>query len=114
MVACTATLNTLAADYAAAGTWIGLTTGNPGTGTTPQHEATGGSYARVQTTWSAYGVGTQNGTTVTIQAPAGIYTNAFIASASTGNNMTDNIAFSTPITLLVAGQITFTLSYTQT
>lgn len=113
MVNCVATLNTIAADYAGVGTWIGLTTGSPGTGTTPLHEATGGSYARAQTTWSSETTGVQNGTAVTINAPAGTYTNAFIASASTGNNMTDNLAFSPPITLLAAGQIIFTPTYTQ-
>jgi hypothetical protein len=91
-----------------------LTTGAPGTGTTPTHEASGGSYAREQTTWSSETTGVQQGTQVTISAPAGTYTNAFLASSSTGNNMTDNLAFASPITLLVAGQITFTPTYTQT
>ena len=114
MVVCTAQLNALAADYAADGAWIGLTTGPPGTGTTPANEASGGSYARVQTTWSSETTGVQQGTPVTISAPAGIYTNAFLASAATGNNMIDNITFATPITLLAAGQITLTPIYTQT
>src|ERR1700722_5954167 len=113
MVNCVATLNTIAADYAGVGTWIGLTTGAPGTGTTPENEATGGSYARVQTTWSSETTGIQQGTAVTISAPAGTYSNAFTASASTGNNMTDNLAFSPPITLVAAGQIIFTPKFTQ-
>lgn len=114
MVNCTATRVALAGDFAALGTWIGLTTGAPGTGTTPASEASGGSYARAETTWSSEGAGVYQGTPVTISAPAGVYTNAFIASASTGNNMFDNLAFNPPITLLAAGQIIFIPIYTQT
>ena len=114
MVNCTATLNTLAGDFTGLGRWIGLTTGAPGTGTAPANEASGGSYARAETTWSSETTGVYQGTQVTISAPAGTYTNAFIASGATGNNMIDNLAFGTPITLLAAGQITLTPTYTQT
>lgn len=117
MVNCVATLNNLASTYAGYGSWIGLATGNPGTGTTPANEATGGSpaYARVQTTWSAGTTGVQNGTSVTINAAAGTYTFVIIASASTlsSANMTDNCSI-TSITLGSQGQIVVAPTYTQT
>lgn len=115
MVACTATLNTLAADYAGLGADIGLATGNPGSTTTPANEATGGSpaYARVATTWSAGSTGVQNGTAVTINVAAGTYTYMILCSSLTGNNMVDNCAI-TSVVMSAQGQIVVTPTYTQT
>jgi hypothetical protein len=115
MVACTATLNSLAAAYAGYGRWIGVCTGNPGTGTTPAHEAAGGSpaYARIETTWSAETTGVQNGTSVVVALPPGVYTYMLIASAVSGNTMTDNISFPA-VTQIAQGNMVFEPSYTQT
>jgi hypothetical protein len=115
MVVCTATLNTLAADYAALGNWVGLATGNPGTTSTPSNEASGGSpaYARIQTTWSAGTTGVQNGTAVTINVAAATYSYVLIASASSGNNMQDNNTI-TNVVMGAQGQIVVTPTYTQT
>lgn len=115
MVTCTATLNSLAAAYAGYGTYIGLATGAPGTTATPSNEATGGSpaYARKQTTWSAGTTGVQNGTAVTIDVAAATYTYMLVASAVSGNNMTDNASI-TSVTMGAQGQIVVTPTYTQT
>jgi hypothetical protein len=115
MVACTATLNTLAADYAALGTFVGLATGAPGATATPANEATGGSpaYARVATTWSAGTTGVQNGTAVTINVAAGTYTYMILASSGSGNNQIDNCAI-TSVVMSAQGQIVVTPTYTQT
>lgn len=115
MVTCTATLNTLAADYAALGNWIGLATGAPGTALTPSNEATGGSpaYARKQTTFSAGTTGVQNGTAVTIDVAAATYTYMLVASSSSGNNQQDNATI-TSVVMGAQGQIVVTPSYTQT
>lgn len=52
-----------------AATWISMHTADPGsTGTS---EVTGGSYARVQTTWSAASAASKAGSQVTINIPAG-------------------------------------------
>lgn len=117
MVTSTATLNTLASTYAGLGTWIGLATGAPGTGTTPSNEASGGSpaYARKQTTWSAGTTGVQNGTAVTIDVAAATYTYMILASAATTGaaNMVDNASI-TSVVMGAQGQIVVTPSYTQT
>lgn len=115
MVTCVAALNTLAADYAGLGNWIGLATGAPGTSATPANEASGGSpaYARIQTTWSAGTTGVQNGTAVTINVQAATYTYMLTASSSSGNNMADNASI-TAVTMGAQGQIVVTPTYTQT
>ena len=51
-----------------AGTYISLHSASPGT--TGANEISGGSYARVQTTWSASGSGSKAGSQVTINVPA--------------------------------------------
>ena len=50
------------------GTYISLHTGSPGT--SGANEVTGGSYARVQTTWSSSSGGSKAGSQVTINVPA--------------------------------------------
>ena len=76
-------------------------------------EATGGSYARVATTWSAASNGTSTGTQVTINVPAGTYTYVGLWDAATGGNFLDKVAI-TSTTLGAAGQILVTPTYTQT
>lgn len=115
MVTCTATLNTLASDYVALGSWIGLATASPGTTSTPTGEATSGSpaYARLATTWSAGSTGVQNGTAVTVNVSAATYTYMLVASSSAGNNMQDNVSI-TSVVMGAQGQIVVTPTYTQT
>lgn len=116
-IAVTTSKQTMANSYAAAATWVGVATGNPGSTTTPANEATGGSpaYARQQTTWTAGSGGIQNGSAVTINAAAATYTFALLASAATTGaaNMWDNVAV-TSTTLGGQGTLVVTPSYTQT
>lgn len=51
------------------GSWISLHSANPGT--TGASEISGGSYARIQTTWATASAGSQAGSQVTINVPAG-------------------------------------------
>jgi hypothetical protein len=111
-IAIAATRQALANTYATQGTYLGLTTGAPGTTSTPANEATGGGYARVATTWTAGSGGVQNGSATTINAAAGTYTYAILCSAATGATMVDNAAI-TSTTLSAAGQIVLTPTYTQ-
>lgn len=121
MVTCTATLNTLAADYVALGSWVGLATAAPGTTSVPWTgsavpEATGGSpaYARLTTTWGASSTaGVQNGTAVTLNVSAATYTYMLVASSSSGNNMQDNASI-TSVVMGAQGQIVVTPTFTQT
>lgn len=54
----------------AAGTWISAHTADPGQ--TGANEVNGGTYARVQTTWSAAAGSSKAGTQVTLNIPAGV------------------------------------------
>src|ERR1039458_9260584 len=53
----------------AAATWISLHTADPGT--TGTSEVSGGTYARVQTTWGTAAASSMAGSQVTINVPAG-------------------------------------------
>ncbi|RPA65819.1 hypothetical protein EF294_03525 [Gordonia oryzae] len=112
MVAVTSTKQTLAAYYATLGPYFGLATGSPGATATPANEASGGSYARVATTWSAGSGGVMNGSAVTVNAQAGTYTYAIMCSGASGNNMIDNVAITSTV-LSAPGQIVLTPTYTQ-
>jgi len=111
-IAIATTRQNLADRYATLGTFFGLATGNPGTTTTPANEASGGSYARVATTWSSGSGGVVNGTAVTINANAGTYTHTPLCSAGSGANMIDWAAITSTV-LSAAGQIVLTPTYTQ-
>ena len=111
-IAVGSTRQSLAAAYAALGAYFGLATASPGTSATPANEASGGSYARVATTWTAGSNGVENGSAVTINAPIGTYTFAILASGLSGNNMIDNCSI-TSTQLTAAGQIVLTPTYTQ-
>lgn len=121
MVTCTATLNVLAADYTALGSWIGLATASPGATAAPwtgsaNPEAVSGSpaYARLTTTWSASSTaGVQNGTAVTLNVSAATYTYMLVASSSSGNSMVDNASI-TSVVMGAQGQIVVTPTFTQT
>ena len=104
----TATKNTLVDTLAALGAYVGLATGAPGSSATPANEASGGSYARVATTWGSTSGGSKPGSAVIINAQAGTYTHGFIASAASGNNQIDNAALSPNIVLNAPGQVVVT------
>lgn len=76
---------------AALGTYISLHTGDAST--TGANEATGGGYARVQTTWTADSTGTNTGSVVNISCAAGTYTQGGIWSASTSGTFVGSAAF---------------------
>lgn len=115
MVACTATLNSVASYYASLGDYIGLATGNPSSSTTPANEASGGSpaYARVPTVWSSGTTGVQNGEAVTINVAEGDYDFMLLCSGGSGNNQIDNCPITTVI-MSAQGQIVCNPVYTQT
>lgn len=113
MVAVATTRQTLADAFKALGAHFGLATGAPGSTSTPSNEASGGSYARVATTWTSGSGGALTGSAVTINANAGTYTHAILASASTGNTMIDNAAITSTV-LSAAGQIVLTPTFSLT
>ncbi|OZC55947.1 hypothetical protein CH276_27975 [Rhodococcus sp. 06-470-2] len=77
--------------YGSLGAFISLHTSDPGT--TGANEASGGSYARKQTTWTGGAVdGSIAGSAVTIPVAAGTYAWAGIWSAATGGTFVDKIA----------------------
>lgn len=93
------------------GTYISLHTADPGT--TGASEASGGSYARVATTWGTVTAGAVTGSQVTINVPTGTYTYFGIWSAATaGNWVTGGTITST--TMSSAGQINVTPTITVT
>jgi hypothetical protein len=114
-IAIATTRQNLADRYATLGTWIGVTTGAPGTTATPANEATGGSpaYARKQTTWTSSTGGVVNGSAVTIDVAAATYTHIILCSSATGANQIDN-ADVTDVVMSAQGQIVVTPTYTQT
>lgn len=73
------------------GTYISLHTGDAGT--TGASEATGGGYARVQTTWTAGSTGTNSGSVVNISCAAGTYVQGGIWSASSSGTFVGSAAF---------------------
>lgn len=76
---------------AALGAYISLHTGDAST--TGANEATGGGYARVQTTWTAGSTGTNTGSVVNISCAAGTYTQGGIWSALTTGTFVGSAAF---------------------
>lgn len=93
-LATSAIKNLLCDAYRANVTYISLHTGAPGT--TGANEATGGSpaYARKQTTWGAASAGVATGSQVSIDVPAGTFTDAGGWSAATGGTFFDRLAIS--------------------
>ena len=102
----------LADTYVQLGTFFGLATDDPGTTATPAHEASGGSYARVATTWSAGNGGSETGSKCTINAEPGTYTYAILCAMASGDNMIDNCGIDAT-TLSSPGQIVLSPIYGQ-
>lgn len=75
----------------ALGSWIAVYTA--AAGTTGANEATGGSYARQQTTWTSGTTGVVNGSAVIVPVPAGTYVEAGINSAVTAGTFVGSAAF---------------------
>jgi hypothetical protein len=98
------------------GNWIGVCTGPPGNTSTVLNEATGGSpaYARQQTTWTPGTNGTNTGSQVTLNLPAGTYSYGIICSASTGNTMIDWFTLQTPIVITAQTAVPITPSSSTT
>ncbi|WP_280465225.1 phage tail fiber protein [Nocardia brasiliensis] len=91
--------------------WVSLHTADPGT--TGASEASGGSYARVQGTWTSGTGGALTMPELTFNAPAGTFTHVGLNSASSGGSFYDKAALSPTITLGSAGTIKITPSFTQ-
>jgi len=97
----------------AAGTWISLHTADPGT--TGANEVAGGTYARVQTTWSAAATSSKPGTAVTINVPAGVtITHWGLNSASTAGTFQVGEALPASETYGSAGTYVLTPTLTAT
>lgn len=93
------------------GAWISLHTADPGT--TGASEASGGTYARVQTTWSPASGGSKPGSQVTINVPAGTYTYFGVWSAASGGTFSFGSPLNPPSqTFASAGTYGFTPSVT--
>lgn len=112
-IAVAATKQVLANAYAGIGTYLALCTADPGTTSTVGSEASGGSYARKQFSWTQTGGGVVTGSSVTFDVPAGTYTYVALCSAATGAAMFDKAQIS-PTTLGAAGKITVNVVFTQT
>jgi len=76
---------------AALGDWISMHTGAGGT--TGANEATGGGYAREQTSWTPDGTGTNEGIEVNIAVAAGTYVEGGIWSAVSAGTFVGSDAF---------------------
>lgn len=76
---------------AALGRYISVHTGAGGT--TGANEATGGSYARQQTTWTSGSTGTNAGSEVNIPVAAGTYVEGGIFSAVSSGTFVGSEAF---------------------
>ena len=107
------TRQALADKYGSLGKFLGLATADPGAAAAPANEASGGSYARVATTWGSETGGWEQGSACTINANPGSYTFAILCSAATGATMIDNSVIDTTI-LSTAGQIVLTPAFVQT
>lgn len=101
-----ATKETAALAITALGSWISLHTADPGT--TGTSEASGGGYARKQTTWTGGASdGSVPGSQVTVDVAAGTYTYFGVWSASTAGTFIGSVAI-TSTTLGATGQILVT------
>lgn len=108
----TATKEAIAVYFGTLGDYISLHTADPGsTGTS---EATGGSYARQQTTWAAGGSdGVITGSEVTFASiPAGTYTHAGVWSAASGGTFRGSATLSS-VTLSTTGDVRVTPTFTE-
>lgn len=112
-IAVPATKEALADAFVALGSWLSMHTGNPGI--TGANEATGGGYARKQTTWVADTTddGVRTGSTVEFDVPAGTYTHVGLWSASSAGAFVDYYDLPSDITMSVAGKIRVPVTFAQ-
>jgi hypothetical protein len=104
-------LNAATTAVKGAATFISLHTGNPGT--TGANEVTGGSYARVATTWGTVTGGSMTGTQVTINVPAGTtITNWGLWTLGSGGAFYDGGQLPTSVTYAIAGTYLITVTLT--
>lgn len=108
-----ASKNALAGKFATDATWIAITTASPGAGPAVSNEATGGGYARQQTTWGSASGGVVTGSQVTVPLAAGTYTHIAICTASTGSTLYEWYPLGTSLVLSVAGNVLVTPSFTE-
>jgi hypothetical protein len=106
------TRQSLADAYAMLGTFFGLATDDPGTTAAPVHEASGGSYARVATTWTSGAAGVETGSACIVNVNPGTYTFVILCKTATGDTMIDNSAMTTTF-LNGPGTIILNPAYTQ-
>lgn len=93
------------------GSYISLHTADPGT--TGASEVTGGTYARVQTTWAAAASGSKAGSQVTINVPTGVTITHFgVWSAATAGTFTFGAALSASQAFASAGSYAITVTIT--
>ena len=97
----------------AAATYISLHSADPGT--TGLNEISGGTYARVQTTWGTAAASSMAGSQVTIQVPAGI-TVAYwgVWTASSGPTYYEGGTLPASLPYIQAGTYLFTPTLTAT
>lgn len=109
----TSGLNALASGVTAAGTRISLHTADPGS--TGASEVTGGTYARVATTWGAPSSGSSAGSEVTLNVPASTtVTHWGLWSAATGGTFLFGGALAAPEAFGSAGTAKVTPTITAT
>lgn len=107
-----ATKESLATQFGTLGTYISLHTGDPGTAGTA-NEASGGSYARVQTTWSGGASdGIITGSAVDINAPVNTYTYIGVWSAATGGTFVGSSTIASTAISGSAGIVRVTPTFT--
>lgn len=95
----------------ALGSYISLHTADPGT--TGTSEATGGGYARKQTTWTGGATdGSVPGSQVTIDAAAATYTHMGIWSAVSAGTFVGGLPLSSSVVLGATGQVLVTPTVT--
>lgn len=112
--------------YGTGAGYVGVCTGDPGTGTTPANEASGagplGTYARKSFTWTAGTGGNITGAATALDLPAGTYTHMTICTTASGATQYDwalivkaDGVTPDPITLPSGGgQVVITPRYVQT
>ncbi len=91
--------------------YVSLHTADPGS--TGASEASGGSYARVQGTWTSGTGGALTMPELTFNAPGATFTYVGLWSASSGGTFYDKAALSPNITLSSAGTVKVTPSFAE-
>jgi hypothetical protein len=110
-IAVGATRQILADAYTGSGSWFSIHTATPGS--TGASEASGGSYARKQTTWGTGSAGVTAGSQMTFDLNSGTYTHTGMWTAVTAGTFRDGCAMTSTV-LSVAGQILVTPTITIT